>query len=146
MNPQCSEWAWLQAASRHAPERGKKGKSGGGAQRNAGALRILIVEDEAVIALELEAMLEGLGHSVVAIAGSEGEAVRLSQAKHPNLILMDVRLGRGGDGINAARAILQEMPVSVVFCSAYARVPGRARAWRKSIPPASCPSRSSKRT
>jgi CheY-like chemotaxis protein len=121
------EWTWLQPASRPATERSRSAR-GAGAKRKSSTLRILIVEDEAVIALELEAMLEGLGHSVVAIAASEREAVRLSHTKHPNLILMDVRLGRGGDGINAARAILQDMPVSIVFCSAYARDPGtRAR-------------------
>jgi CheY-like chemotaxis protein len=121
------EWTWLQPASRPATGRGKSAR-GAVAKRKSIALRILIVEDEAVIALELEAMLEGLGHNVVAIAASEREAVRLSHTKHPSLILMDVRLGRGGDGINAARAILQDMPVSIVFCSAYARDPGtRAR-------------------
>jgi CheY-like chemotaxis protein len=98
-------------------------------------MRILVVEDEAIIALEMEAMLESLGHTVVAIAGSEAEALRLSRSKHPNLILMDVRLGRGGDGINAARTILEQMPVTVVFCSAYARDPG-TRARMEEIQPA----------
>jgi CheY-like chemotaxis protein len=120
---------WMQPNSRSAAERGKAARAGReGAKRKRSGMRILVVEDEAVIALELESMLESLGHTVVAIAGSEREAVRLSQTKRPTIILMDVRLGRGGDGINAARAILQEMPVSIVFCSAYARDPGtRAR-------------------
>ena len=81
-----------------------------------------------VAVIGASAQVGSVGHTVVAIASSESEAVRLSQSKHPNLILMDVRLGRGGDGINAARAILGQMPVSIVFCSAYARDPGtRAR-------------------
>ena len=79
-------------------------------------LRILVVEDEAIIALELEAMLEDLGHEVLAIARTEAEAVRLSQSKRPELVLMDVRLGRNGDGINAARAILDNAPTFIVFC------------------------------
>jgi CheY-like chemotaxis protein len=86
-------------------------------------LRILVVEDEAIIALELEAMLEDLGHEVLAIARTEAEAVRLSRSKRPELVLMDVRLGRGGDGINAAHAILEKTPTCIVFCSAYARDP-----------------------
>jgi len=114
---------WLHPASR--PESDTASQAGrAGAKAKTGGLRILIVEDEAVIALELEAMIEELGHAVVAIAASESEAVRLSQAKHPNLILMDVRLGRGGDGIKAAQAILKAMKVAIVFCSAYARDPG----------------------
>jgi CheY-like chemotaxis protein len=101
----------LQPASRAAPVGpkaaiGKRGK----ASTKDNELRILVVEDEALIALEMEAMLEELGHSVVAIAGSESEALRLSQSKHPNLILMDVRLGRGGDGVNAGtRARMEEV-------------------------------------
>jgi CheY-like chemotaxis protein len=93
------------------------------------------VDDEAIIALEMEAMLESFGYTVVAIAGSESEAVRLSLSKHPSLILMDVRLGRGGDGINAARAILGQMPVAIVFCSAYARDPA-TRARMEEVQPA----------
>jgi CheY-like chemotaxis protein len=120
--------ARLQPGSRPATTRPRHALQRGGSRRKASGMRILVVEDEAIIALELEAMLESLGHTVVAIASSESEAVRLSHSKHPSLILMDVRLGRGGDGINAARAILGQMPVSIVFCSAYARDPGtRAR-------------------
>lgn len=118
---------WLHPASGPASNAGSRAGRAG-TKAKASGLRILIVEDEAVIALELEAMIEDLGHAVVAIAASEAEAVRLSHAKHPSLILMDVRLGRGGDGIKAAHAILQAMKVPIVFCSAYARDPGtRAR-------------------
>ena len=118
---------WLHPASRPASNTGSQAGRAGAKAKTSG-LRVLIVEDEAVIALELEAMIEDLGHTVVAIAASEAEAVRLSQAKRPSLILMDVRLGRGGDGINAAHVILQAMKVPIVFCSAYARDPGtRAR-------------------
>jgi CheY-like chemotaxis protein len=113
------------------PASERRGKASG----KESGLRILVVEDEAIIALEMEAMLETLGHAVVAVAGSEAEAIRLSKSKRPNLILMDVRLGRGGDGINAARKILQQTPVTVVFCSAYARDPG-TRARMEEIKPA----------
>jgi CheY-like chemotaxis protein len=113
----------LQPGSPSSPAKRPAQAETGRARRKSSGLRILVVEDEAIIALEMEAMLEGLGHTVAAIASSETEAVRLSRSKRPNLILMDVRLGRGGDGINAARAILEQMPVTIVFCSAYARDP-----------------------
>jgi CheY-like chemotaxis protein len=54
---------------------------------------------------------------------SEAEAVSLALESRPDLILMDVRLGRGGDGVDAARTIHAHFPVPIVFCSAYTDQP-----------------------
>jgi CheY-like chemotaxis protein len=68
---------------------------------------VLIVEDEPIIGFEVETMIKSLGHSVVGMASNETEAVRLGLKMQPDLILMDVRLGRGPDGIEAANRILK---------------------------------------
>jgi CheY-like chemotaxis protein len=89
----------------------------------AACRRILIVEDELIIAWHLGEMVERLGFQVCGSAMSEAEAVSLALESRPDLILMDVRLGRGGDGVDAARAIHTHFPVPVVFCSAYTDQP-----------------------
>ena len=81
--------------------------------------RVLIVEDEAMIGFELETMVENLGHSVVAMASNESEAVRLGIKMKPDVVLMDVRLGHGSDGVNAAKRILQHRSVEIIFCTGY---------------------------
>jgi CheY-like chemotaxis protein len=88
--------------------------------------RVLIVEDEALIAMSLEAMVEDIGHHVVGLASSLDDAVRLALQHGPDLVLMDVRLGSAGDeGIVAARAIRDQTDAAVIFVTAYA---GRALA------------------
>jgi CheY-like chemotaxis protein len=83
--------------------------------------RVLIVEDEVIIGFEVESMVKSLGHSVVAMARNESEAVRLGRKLQPDLILMDVRLGRGSDGIDAAKRILQRRAIPIIFCTGYSR-------------------------
>ena len=81
--------------------------------------RILIVEDEAILGFEVAAMVKSLGHSVVAMAGNEAEAVRLNQRMKPDRVLMHVRLGRGPDGVHAAERILQQRSIPIIFCTGY---------------------------
>ena len=81
--------------------------------------RVLIVEDEAMIGFELQTMVRNLGHSVVAVASNESEAVRLGIKMKPDVVLMDVRLGSGSDGVTAARRILRHRPVEIIFCTGY---------------------------
>lgn len=101
------------------------------ATRESGArtrrARVLIVEDEMIIAWLLTELVEGLGYEVCGGAADEGEAVRVAGSTRPDLILMDMRLR--GDGVRAAEAIRGELPeVPVVFCTAYAADPAtRAR-------------------
>jgi CheY-like chemotaxis protein len=91
--------------------------------------RVLIVEDELIIAWLLADLVQGLGYEVCGSAADEDEAVRLAGSTRPDLILMDVRLRGAGDGVRAAEAIRGVLPaVPVVFCTAYADDPAtRAR-------------------
>lgn len=65
----------------------------------------LIVEDEALIAMALEDMLIELGVQVCGMAATSEDAVRLAVRHTPHLVLMDVRLKDGGDGVSTAHAI-----------------------------------------
>jgi CheY-like chemotaxis protein len=85
----------------------------------AAATDVLVIEDEPIIAMDLRQLIESCGHRVVGIAASENEAVRLAAARKPGLILADVNLGAGGDGVNAIERIQQLMRVPVIFVTAY---------------------------
>lgn len=82
------------------------------------SLRILVVEDEGLVALGLKAGLQALGHQVVGLAGDGEEAVAMAASLLPDLILMDIRLPRV-DGLEAARRILRERRLPIIFVSAY---------------------------
>jgi CheY-like chemotaxis protein len=65
---------------------------------------ILVVEDEAIVALDIQSRLRHLGYAVPVLASTGREAIRLAGEAHPDLILMDIRLR--GDGRCVRRAIL----------------------------------------
>ncbi len=81
--------------------------------------RILVVEDEFAVAMELQDRLESLGYTVVAHELRGREAVDRARETDPDLVLMDVRLDGPMDGIEAARKIRKAQPVPVVFVTAY---------------------------
>jgi CheY-like chemotaxis protein len=81
--------------------------------------RILIIEDEAIIALDLESIVTELGHEVAGIATSKAEAVSLAHQERPDLILADINLGAGGSGLEAVVEILRTFSVPVIFVTAY---------------------------
>lgn len=83
------------------------------------AARILIVEDEIIIARELEARLQSLGYEVVGIASSGGEAMALAEQSEPQLILMDIVLKGEMDGIEAAGAICLRWSVPIIYLTAF---------------------------
>lgn len=83
------------------------------------ATRVLIIEDESIIALDLEEMVTSLGHEVVAIATTKDEAVAKARIGNPGLILADINLGEGGSGIDAVSEILASFDVPVIFITAY---------------------------
>jgi two-component system, response regulator PdtaR len=85
---------------------------------DAAALRLLIVEDEFYIALDIEALLAGLGHSTVGIAVSADQAVNICERERPDLVLMDIRLVGTRDGIDAAGEILARFGIRSVFITA----------------------------
>jgi signal transduction histidine kinase len=82
--------------------------------------RIMVVEDERVLALDLADTLDELGYTVVGMATRGEEAIELARRLHPELILMDVRLAGEIDGITAAETIRDEHDVPVVFITAHA--------------------------
>jgi DNA-binding NarL/FixJ family response regulator len=78
--------------------------------------RILIVEDEGLIAFYAESVLTAAGHVVVGVAHTVAQAVSLTETTAPDLVLMDIHLRRGESGVEAAR--LLQGRASVVFCTA----------------------------
>jgi CheY-like chemotaxis protein len=84
------------------------------------SLRILIVEDEILIALELESLLEDAGHTVVGIAASSREAVASGIELRPDLAFVDIHLSDGPTGVEVARH-LSELGITVLFMTANAK-------------------------
>src|SRR4029079_10980842 len=70
------------------------------------ATDILIIEDEALIAADLEALVKSLGHKVIGTAHTRSEAVTLAKVKQPGLILADIQLADGTSGLDCANHIL----------------------------------------
>ncbi len=83
------------------------------------ATDVMIIEDEPVIALDLEALVCELGHSVTGIARTHREAVALAQDKRPGLILADIQLADGSSGLEAVNEILTKFDVPIIFITAY---------------------------
>jgi len=81
------------------------------------ALRVLVVEDEAIIAMLLAALLGEMGHEVCAVVGTEAEAVAAAAREKPDLMIVDAGLGRRGSGIRAMAEILRGGFVPHVFTS-----------------------------
>jgi CheY-like chemotaxis protein len=83
------------------------------------ASRVLIIEDESIIALDLENLVSELGHKVVGSAATKDEAVTKARAQKPGLVLADINLGEGGSGIDAVSEILRTFDIPVIFITAY---------------------------
>ncbi len=81
---------------------------------------ILIVEDEAVIRLDLQGRLENLGHKVLAMTDTAADGVRLAKSLKPDLVFMDIRLKGGADGIAAAEQIREALHIPVIYLTAFA--------------------------
>ena len=81
---------------------------------------VLIVEDEAVIALEIEKSLQSLGYEVTSIVDSGEKAIQKSETDQPEVILMDIRLKGSMDGISAAESIRAAHDIPIIFLTGYA--------------------------
>ena len=81
-------------------------------------MRVLIVEDEAIIALHLAILVAELGHEVCATAASAAGAIALATLHNPHVVLMDVRLADGSSGIDAARELHAQQALRCIFLSA----------------------------
>ncbi len=83
-------------------------------------LKILIVEDEPVLALDLKDKVEALGYAATGIATSGEAAIEVALAERPDLVLMDIHLQGSLDGVEAAARIHEAAPLPVLFLTAYA--------------------------
>lgn len=81
--------------------------------------KIVIVEDEGLIAADLQGRLERAGYQVPGVAASGGEALEVIRAQSPDLVLMDIRLAGDLDGIQVADKVRQEFDIPVVYLTAY---------------------------
>ena len=91
-------------------------------------VKILIVEDEPIVAEAVSQVLNHAGHQVVGVAKDERSALTQAAAGSPDLVLMDIRLAGASDGIETACKMQAERPVDVVFMSAHHDPNTRARA------------------
>ncbi len=83
------------------------------------ATDVLIIEDEPVIAADIEALVRELGHEVLDIAATRREAIEAINRKVPGLVLADIQLADGSSGIDAVKDILARFSVPVIFITAF---------------------------
>jgi CheY-like chemotaxis protein len=81
--------------------------------------RVLIIEDEPVIAFDLASIVASMGHSISGIADTRAQAVAMARAKKPGIVLADIQLRDGSSGIDAVSEILDSMDVPVIFVTAF---------------------------
>lgn len=86
---------------------------------DAMSARILIIEDESIIALHIKQIVESLGHDAIAIVRTRAEAVAKAREARPELVLADISLADGSSGIDAVKDILAEQEVPVIFITAF---------------------------
>ncbi|MFC1569369.1 response regulator [bacterium] len=95
---------------------------------NSNKKKILVVEDEHIIAMEIQERLEDLGYCVTGTASSKQAAIRLTESNPPDLVLMDIMLGNEMGGLDAAEYIHAHHDIPVVFLTAYSDKKTLARA------------------
>ncbi len=83
------------------------------------ATEVLIIEDEPVIAADIEALVRELGHEVLDIAATRSEALEAVRRRAPGLVLADIQLADGSSGIDAVKDILGELDLPVIFITAF---------------------------
>lgn len=81
--------------------------------------RVLIIEDEPMISMDLSGIVQELGHEVAAVARTRDEAVAAAEAHKPGLVLADIQLADGSSGIDAVKDILSGFSVPVIFITAF---------------------------
>jgi DNA-directed RNA polymerase specialized sigma24 family protein len=83
------------------------------------AADILIIEDEPLIAMDLEALVKDLGHRLHGVARTHAEAIKAVAERSPGLVLADIQLADGSSGLEAVNEILSTITVPVIFITAY---------------------------
>ena len=87
--------------------------------RRQATTKVLIIEDEPVIAMDVAGIVESLGHEVIGVAGRQAEAVELARKHQPGLVLADVQLQDGDSGIVTVQEIMQSMDAPVIFVTGF---------------------------
>lgn len=80
---------------------------------------VLIIEDEPIIAMDIETIVRDLGHDVTGVAVTRDEAVAQALARRPGLVLADIQLADDSSGIDAVKDILEQFSVPVIFITAF---------------------------
>ncbi|HSP87907.1 MAG TPA: response regulator [Ignavibacteriaceae bacterium] len=93
-----------------------------------GSLKVMVVEDEFIIALDIKERLNKLGYKVPGIATTGREAVRIANKVNPNIILMDIMLRGEMDGVQAAKLIREKLDIPVLFISSFSDIHSVQRA------------------
>ena len=83
------------------------------------ATDVVIIEDEPLIALDLQELLKSLGHRVVSVARTERQAIAAVAKTRPGLVLADIQLADGSSGLDAVNEILRTFAVPVIFITAF---------------------------
>ncbi len=83
------------------------------------ATDVLVIEDEPMIAMDLESIVEGLGHRVMGVARTHAEALKAIAKEKPGLVLADIQLADGSSGLDAVNDMLGSFQVPVIFITAY---------------------------
>jgi chemotaxis response regulator CheB len=94
--------------------------SGAKAERRAGTPRLVIVEDERIVAMSLERELRALGYEICAMAATREAAVEAAERTRPDAVLMDIRLAGEMNGTEAAYLIWRRLQIPVIYLTAYA--------------------------
>ncbi len=81
--------------------------------------RILVVEDEHIVAMGIKKMLKNLGYTVTGVASSGKDAISKAESTFPDVVLMDIMLKGDMDGVEAAKEIRERFDVPVVYLTAY---------------------------
>ncbi len=90
--------------------------------------KVLIVEDEHLVAMDIEAALRDAGFAVIGVAASADEAIALARADRPDLVIMDIRLAGLRDGVDAALELFRDSGVRCIFATAHSDAATRRRA------------------
>jgi DNA-binding NarL/FixJ family response regulator len=90
--------------------------------------RILIVEDDLLVASQMEMALSDAGFDIAGVATTPEEALHLAGTRSPTLVVMDIRLAGGGDGIDTALELFRLHGIRCIFASAYSDDEARRRA------------------
>ena len=117
---------WL--AANPPPRGGDPNEQATDSDLDARSLRVLIVEDEFFISLDMQNLVQGLGHAVVGIAISAADAVRMAQSERPDVALVDIRLIGARDGIDAAGEMFNRFGIPSLFVTANTDPHTRGRA------------------